>query len=500
MPKKTHMRLALVALLTAFPAAGQSWSLATKLVAPTLFVAVETDFARRLRDILPGSAVAQLLSDAKVDVPAADLALLGRVTALCEGTMEVALGGNAGGMVVHCQLPAAAAARVRTLLDDDRLVERCDGSEAIPVFALRSANAGTQVDATALYLALAGDHLVVASAPDTVRELMADRPRAGTLAEDGDFREFSKRVEGDRPALTVYGSLAELCATVFRAPYSGHASTLLSASGYVDARSFLVAVRPTDAGLLSTVLMRRATQGGLDGWLAWVARVPLHGLLGDLPVGGVGSLTLAFAPDLLRKREADSVVNRFYGALAGGCGELGLDLEQQILQRLKGVAGIQMVATARTLGSAYVARAKSERDAQRLMTEFRRVAGSRGGARVVTHQAGEELVLPYNRRLRAQPRLGAVGDALVLATETGVVEQIALAERATKDGRALPRWAAQAFKQLPGGMRQQVAGAVVLDLSTLLAADAGEAVPLRQHAGCIRVQPDHIRLELFSQL
>lgn len=489
------MRCAAISFLLVAPIVGQSWSLASRLAAPTLYVAVDTAFVPRLREVVPDSAVLRVLRESRFELPFAELSLLGRVTELCQGTMEVALGGSAGTMVVHCELPAAAAAKVQALIDDDRLVERIGEVAGVPIVALRPTPGAPDEASLSLCMALSVGHLIVASSCATVRTLLGDEIGGRTLADDADFRELSRRVEGDRPALTLYGSLAELRAAI--SPSLEHASKWLSASGYVDARSLLIAVRPCGTGLLSSVLMRRSAKGALDGWLAWGQRVPLQTLLAELPRGGLGSMTLAFAPDLLRKREADSVVARFYDSIAGGCAEVGLNLEQQVLQRLKGVAGVQFVATPR-VGSAYVAKAKSERDAQRLMTEFRRVFADR--ARLEVHQAGEELVLPANALLHAQPRLGTLRDAVMLSTEHGVLEQVALADRASGDSRTPPRWVSQAIKNLPGSGRQTVTGAVVLDLSPLLPEAIRATAPLRQHAGCILIRSDHIRLELFSQL
>lgn len=502
------MRHAFFSLLLAVPVVGQSWSLASRLNVPALYVALETTFAQRLSQILPDSAAAQMLRDADVDLNLPELALLGRISELCQGTMEVALGGNAGAMVVHCELPPPALAKARALLDDARQVQAIDVVDGIAIGALRGDGATTEAGqeaarapaVAALYLALSGNHLLVAAAPETIRDLLRTPAAGHALADDADFRELSRRVEGDRPALTIYGSLSEITTATSLPPLVEQASRWLTAAGYVDARSLLIAVRAHGDGLLSTVLLRRATSGAPDGWLAWVERVPLQSLLADLPRGGVGSLTLAFAPELLRRREAGPTVARFYDALAGGCTEIGVNLEQQILQRLKGVAGVQFVATPKRVGSAYVAKAKSERDAQRLVSEFRRAFADRGRLRVETNQSGEELVLPFHPLLRGQPRLSTLRDAVIVSTERGVLEQVALADRASGDGRVLPRWAQQAFKILPGGLRQMVGGTVVVDLSSCLAESTRETAPLRQHAGCLRIQADQIRLELFSQL
>ncbi|MEZ5967312.1 MAG: hypothetical protein R3F56_25975 [Planctomycetota bacterium] len=490
------MRVAALSLLLTVSLTGQTWSLASRLVAPTLYVAVDVDFARHLRRVLPTSALARLVRDGDIDLPLAELALLARVTDLCQGTMEVALAGDSRAVVVHCDLPTAAADKVRALMADADLVERVDEVDGVPVGALR--DGGADHAARSLFLAVAGQHLLVAADPETVRTLLRGQTSAKALADDSDFRELSRRFEADRPNLTVYGSLADLSAALPPSPLRERLSAWLEAAGCVDARSLLIAVREHGDGLQSTVIVRRASTAPFDGWLAWVERTPLQSLLADLPRGGLGSVTLAFAPDQLRRRTAGSKMASFYDSLAGGCAALGVNLEQQLLQRLKGVVGLQFVATTKQVGSAYVAKAKSERDAQRVVSELRRIGEHREGVRLEPHQAGEELVLPYHPLLGGQPRVEALRDAVVLSTQSGVLEQAALAEAG--EARNLPRWAQQAFKNLPGGLRQLVGGTVLVDLSSQLPESVRESAALRQHVGCLRIQPDHLRLELFSQL
>jgi len=489
------VHLAALSFLLAVPAAGQSWSLASRLASPTLYVAVDSDFAQRLRGIVGASAPARLAST-RLELPLAELALLGRVSELCQGTMEVALGGNAGAIAVHCELPSPALAKVRELVDDEARVERVDTVGDVAIAALRAPGQRAAGVEPALFLALSGNHLLVAAAAETVRGLLT--PLTGdTLADDTDFKELSRHVDGGRTSLTIYGALAGL-STAASPAVRERAAPWLAASGFLDARSFLVAVRESGDGLASTVLMRRTSSDALDGWLAWVERVPLPALLADLPRGGLGSLTLAFAPDKLRRRTAGPVVGRFYDALAGRCADLGVSLERQLLQRLKGTVGVQFLATPGSVASAYVAKAKSERDAQRLLSEFRRNGGAHGGLQVEADQGVDELVLPYHPLLRGRPRVGVLRDTVVLSVERGVLERVALADAEHADARS-PRWAQQAFKNLPGGTNQLVGGALVVDLSPLLAA-ADRDSPLRQHVGSIRIQPDHIRLELFSRL
>ncbi len=494
------VRRLLSSLVLVAPLLGQDWSLASRLATPTLYLSLEADFARRLRDVLPDSAIAHVLHDTGCAVPVRELALLSRVTDLCHGTIEVALGGDDGAVVVHCELPATAASRVQALIDNDDVVERVSEAAGVPIVALRESRRANDKATFALYLGLAQGHLVVASSQDTVRRLLNGDQASKSLVDHNDFRELSKRVEGERAALTVFGSWQELSASIARLLAPEHVGPWYVAAGSVDARSLLITVRPTANGLASTVLLRPTDAPALERWLTFVERVPLASLLGDLPRAGLGSLTLAFNADEVRKSEAGSRIASLYGAIAGGCSEVGLSVEQQVLQRLKGVAGVQMVAMQKRVSSAYVAKARSDRDAQRLVADLRRTVVERGRGRVEAHQAGEELVLPHSAWLGAAPRLGLVRDSVVIATERGVTEQVALADRAAgTDGKPL-RWIAQALKNLPGASQKPVAGIVVLDLTSVLAAEVRERASLRQHAGYVRIQPDHIRLELFSQL
>jgi hypothetical protein len=500
-------RLAPTLLLTVSLVAGSpcgQWSLASRLATPSLYLALDTEFAARLRQVLPGSALARVLVDAGCNVPVHELELLSRVTELCRGTMEVALGGDDGAVVMHCELPAAAIARVQALIDNDALVERVSEAGGVPIAALRGARtapaaATARTPAFSLYLGLAQGHLVVASALDPVRRLLQGEQAAHTLASDADFTDFSKRVEQERPALVVFGSWQELSASIARLLAPEHVGTWVVHASQVQARSLLLAVRPHGTGLSSSVLLRPTDAPALERWVQCVERVPLATLLADLPRAGLGSLTLAFHVDELVKSTAGSRVASLYSAIAGGCADVGLSVEQQVLQRLKGVAGVQMVAMPKRVSSAYVAKARSERDAQRLVGDARRLVVDRGRGRVEQHQAGEELVLPHSAWLGAAPRLAAVRDSVLVATEQGVTEQVALTDRAVADGKP-PRWIGHALRSLPGATQKPVAGIVTLDLSGVLPSEERARAPLRQHAGYLRIHSDHIRLELFSQL
>src|SRR4030095_12236492 len=117
------------------------------------------------------------------------------------------------------------------------------------------------------------------------------------------------------------------------------------------------------------VLVRPNDAAALDNWLAGSQRVLLASLLSDLPRDALGSLTVAFDAEALRKGGTGTRLASFYPAIAGHCTDAGMGLEQQIVPRLKGVGGVQVVALPRRIGSAYVAKTKSERDAQRVFSD-----------------------------------------------------------------------------------------------------------------------------------
>jgi hypothetical protein len=486
------MRRALTTTLLLAPTlVGQSWSLASRLPAPTAYLAVDASFARRLREVVPTSALPTALREAGFDRRAREVALLSRICDLCDGTMEVALGGTRD-LIVHCELPAGSVERVQALIDGPAMqpLDRV-GDAAIVGMSSDGPNA-----APGLCLSLSGNHLLVANAVAPIAKLLSGPASAATLLDDADFRDLSRRVGGDRPALTLFSSFADLGAVLVRAAAPA-ARAQLAASGMRDARSVVVAVRPVQGGFSTTVLVRRAEGAALDGWLALTQRLPLASLLLDLPRGGLASLTLALDPKVVRKSDALPTVSAVYGALAGGCADFGLSLEQQVLARLKGPAGVQlMVTAAHRVGAAYIAKAKSERDAERLLDDCRKFVAARA-PRTAEPGAADELVVPMPLA-GAVGRLRVVRDHVVLTSDRAVSDLVAGANAGEAGGA--PRWVSQAFKNLPGASRQPVVGVLIVDLGDLLPEADREATTLRQHAGLLRLQPDHLRLELYSQL
>lgn len=486
------MRHAIVSCLLLLPTlVGQSWSLASRLAGPTVYLSVDATFARRLRELVPGSALPVASRRLGLDGRARELELLGRVCDLCEGTMEVALRAAERELVVHCELPAAAIARVQTLLDGAGMQRRERVGE-VDIVAMNAAQGESQ-----LCLSLSGSHLLVANGSAPIARLLGGAAVNGTLLDDVDFRELSSRIGGVKPALTLYAAAAELGRVLF-AGASPVLRAQFAASGMRDARSVVVAVRPSPSGLSTTVLMRRSDGTALDGWLALTQRQPLSALLADLPRGGLCSVTLALDPKVVRKSDALPNVSSFYGSLASGCADVGLSLEQQVLQRLKGPAGVQLVVNRRQqVGAAYIAKTKTERDAERLVAECRSVLAQAQQLGFEPAADGETIVpMAIGGRLG---RLRAVRDNLVITADREVGDLVARANSATDDKTA-PRWVAQAFKNLPGANRQPVVGVLVVDLGDLLPEADREAAALRQHAGVLRLQPDHLRLELFSPL
>lgn len=486
---EAFVRRALTGLLLVGPLLAQGWSLASRLPTPPLFVALDADFARQLRDVLPGSTVARVLRESGCAVPAEAFALLGRVTDLCQGTMEIALGAQDGAVIVHCELPEAAARRLQAVIDDDALVERVSEADGTPIVALRAERG--QGGAPALHLALVEGHLVVGSTHEAVRKLLLGAPAQHTLAADDDFRELSRRIDAGRQALTVFGSWEEISASIARLLPAERVGRWFAFAGAIDARSFLLAVRPTGEGLVSTVLLRPADAAALHERLAPLQRVPPAALAADLPRGGVGGLAFAFDLDAVAKGQGERLA-LLWKDLTGCRADAGAAIEQQLLQRLAGVATVQMVRTDAGVVPAYLARAKSERDAQRVLDDCQRFARGRPGVDAQRASPGSgELLLPTEPGMRGQPRLGIVRDRIVLASAEGVIDEVVSAERDV-------RWAAQALKHLPGGQRPVVA-LVVFDLDALLAEPPAQGGAFARHAGCIRVFPDHVRLELLSQ-
>ena len=487
-------------------ACGQDWTLGDRVQAPTLYVSVEADFAQRLLDLWPASAPARLLpAEARDRVSDAELGLLGRVCQLCDGALEVAYDAGQRELLLHCVLPEAARRRVQALLDDGDVLRRVEGTAGQDTagHAMYSLAEGAIADAPALFLALVDRHLCMATGPGALTRLLREAPPRGrALTDDADFRDFSRRVEADRPALTLFGSfgtLSEAFAHAFGVTLPG-----LDISGFDDATSLLLSVRTRSEGLAMSVLVRRKSASAIDGWLAVADRAQVGTLLAELPPAGIASLTLAVDPKALRKLDAGPVLGLLSKRVHGGCETLGLNLEQQILTKLKGVAALQVLVNeaGRPLGSAYLAKLKTERDAQRIYADCRRVLTARSTSRAVPHQHGEELILPTLGPLADGSRFGIVRDNLVLGTTRGVVEQIAALDRGAETSSLVDlKWVPAALRALPAAARtNQVAGILVVDLSPLLADSSRDDAALRRHAGVLRVQPDHLRLELFSQL
>src|SRR5690606_503182 len=153
--------------------------------------------------------------------------------------------------------------------------------------------------------------------------------------------------------------------------------------------------------------------------LAPLQRVPPAALAADLPRGGVGGLAFAFDLDAVAKEQGERLA-LLWKDLTGCRADAGAAIEQQLLQRLAGVATVQMVRTDAGVVPAYLARAKSERDAQRVLDDCQRFARGRPGVDAQRASPGSgELLLPTEPGMRGQPRLGIVRDRIVLASAEG---------------------------------------------------------------------------------
>jgi hypothetical protein len=478
-------------------------SLAQRIATPAFYLSIDAEVASGkvggkagLLTTLERSAPAALLRRlAAVEEGTAHLVNLERLARFATGTVEVAmLDAEEAPLVVQCAIAEENIATVADMLASGKWAQADGEVGKSPVYRLLRGGG----DLGALSIALADRMLLVANQRSLLEELAAPaagRPPRDALVDDPDYRALVDKVRGER-GLRVFVSWPKLRRALDGNALTPAATALWQWSGAVPARAMLLAVSPRDDGLGATLLIQQGEgRARPDGWLALLDRAPAATLAVEMPRGGLGSLCLAVDPKAMRGGEAGPVLRALYTRLSGGCERVGLNLEQQVLQQLKGTAAVQIAVTAGDrLSPAYAFKAKSERAARRVYEDCRRVFVQHRTARVEGQAGAEELVLSVPVAGLDSLRFGVVADDLVLATDRDVTGRFAAAEQA---GRDRVRPASSLLKRVSGAANQHVNGVFVLDFSAVI---EQAAAPLARHAGVMRMFGDYVRVDVFSEL
>ena len=270
--------------------------------------------------------------------------------------------------------------------------------------------------------------------------------------------------------------------------------------GLASAEHITLALIADDSAVRTTAIVDQPN--GPDGLLASSTTSTPRKLLSDLPPLSLAAMTIAVDPARLRalvRADAHVAGASFGGGLAGGCRAFGLDFEDQVLPRLAGSGGVQLVLlddAARDQDVAFSIAARSAASARLILTELRE---------------GFERFRPGARELRVdrdvltigfpggETSIGVVGDSLVLAPRRATIERLAVLERQGARDRSRSRTRTQdlcerILASRPAAHRAPI-GVVQID-GSWLSPDA--ATPGRRHAGLLFLDDGSLRVELIS--
>ncbi len=512
-------RLVVAAAMVA-SAAAQDASLASRVRAPLLYLAVEPGLPKapssvRAEHLLADPALLSALGLEQRPSPESDAGstllrlrrLVGGVAA-AGGEIELALVGvlpRVGApslplLVFRAALGGEASARMRALLEDERFARPHRRSGPHQVHALQSL--GSPRPGALIEVASFGDDLFVSNHMAAMDGALGAGGTAAApvlVAETG-YESLREQLEVTPGSLVLYVDFERLRHHLGPS-LSGTTHWLLNWSGLASARRVVCAIRPGADGLRTTILLDDG--GRPDGWLALARAQRLADVVQRLPRTGLGGFAFAVEPaDVLRSdpgRGHGRGLDALRSSLVGGCARIGLDPDAQVLRRLGDAVAVGVVRVDGGPASAapvFCLHAKSAAAARSLFVECKELARPKGAVSLdASAPRGDRLVLLPSGQFPLY--LAVQRDALVLAFEAGAIDRFLSAPPAPAESAR----DVSASLQRIGAGKADVLGVFAVDLAELNTEPSDSAQPsylLRRHVGFLARGTQLTRIEVIT--
>lgn len=435
-------------------------------------------------------------------------------------------------LLCRVELSADGATSLREALDGGKLGTQGEEIAGHRTWLLASSSSGRP--GATFELALVGRDLLVSNSRASLEEVLRRSSESTARTTSGATDDSIARnavFTAQRAQLggSALGNVLHIDWRRFReralARMSPAQTLALDALGFGSAEHVTLGLR-VDAETVSTTAIVDQPKGP-DGLLAASAPSTPRKLLSDLPPLSLAAMTIAVDPARLRALagESEDVAGAHFGrGIAGGCRAFGLDFEEQLLPRLGGSGGVQLVLlddAGREQGVAFSIAARSAAAARSVLIElregFERHRDGRGrpghdgpGRDDRGHRGpppgpfgawtldSDREVLTF-RGPAGATSLGVVGDSLVLAPDRQTIDRLAELERSGARDRGRTRARTQdicdrILASRPASRRAPI-GVVQID-GSLVARDA--AATGGRHAGLLFLDDGSLRVELVS--
>ena len=474
------------------------------------------------------------------------LGIVRRVVARAAGEVEMALTGilpaavgaaGRGGMplvVMRARLGSEDADRMRELLGAGATAQPLRVVDGHRVYRLDGRTAAGRAPGYQVEAAMVGMDFVVANHGSGLDEALggSSRPARRPLGSDPRFVALMERLQPSGGAVVAFADWQRFGRRLASA--SGLSGSLLHWSGLGGAEAVLASIESRQCGRTvaptqdirttwqSTVLMSFPPGSSINGWLSLVEPAPAKRLLAELPVGGLGGLVLSLEPGRmlaqLDQRRADKGQGPaldglgFANALAGSCGQAGVDLDR-VVGRLGQRGAMQLLwlpDEARRLTPVFALQVKNSKVATGLLEEIGRAAQqNQRGSSIAAQGRGLAQVELRGIGGLQRIRLGVVDNLLLFAHEAVAVDGVALEWRRNRGSRSRLGVVVRDALHALSGDRQSLSSVRVGGIVHFDAADWLESIgtnsgwPTR-HTGRFDVFADVgpvgtvVRLQLFS--
>lgn len=526
------------------PDASPSLRLAERVPAPLAYFAVPGGEGASGLDSLLDDPAARLVWSSLVDESATRaLEQLRELAALSAGEVEFTLNGLLARegqpalplLLCRVELSSEGAAKLQAALDDGRLGSPSEAISGRKTWLLASSPARRA--GGSFELALVGRELLVSNSRAALEDVLRVSTGSGRTNSGAHAESIARHAifAGQRAQLGAasQGNVLHIDWRRLRERALGRVGSAqalaLDALGFGSAEHVTLGLRVEPDAVRTTAIVDQPR--GPDGLLAASTPSTPRKLLADLPPLSLAAMTISVDQARLRAlvRANDDVVgSRFGHGLAGGCRSFGLDFEEQVLPRLGGSGGVQLVLlddSAERQGVAFSIAARSAAAARSVLVDlregFERHRAERGRPGASGHGRGDHdhdrdgpprggFTLEADRELLTlrgpygATSLGVVGDSLVLAPDRGTIERLAELEKGGARDRSRTRARTQdlcdrilagqaSSKRAPIGV-VQIDGSLLARDGTPRAAGAADG----RHAGLLFLDDGALRIELVS--
>ena len=425
-------------------------------------------------------------------------------------------------LVFHSELRADNVAEIQKLLDSNRLTRKSRRVHDRQIYEFKQG--GVEVARVRRDLVVSNDKLTMS------RVLDPRTAAAGGFASRPRFQSLRKRLVVPKGSLLFYADWRALQPRLDRV-LGPDAAFMMSYSGIQVPEQLMFVARPAprrgkeSRGIITTVILQHASDSYKfstgktlpkgktwhpDGWLDLLSPERSSKLQVGLPSGGIATVSTTIDVDRLLPTHSGERMRRLQAAIFHGCFHLGIDLRRQVLRRLSGAGGLQLLMVeggGTGLRLAYSLRAKNPRQAKELFGVFEKAfTGSRTGKTGASRNRDDHLTLQI-RSGSGSVVLAVVHDSLVLAADASVIAQVQdLADQHKQNGRGRRAALSSRLQRLGLNNKRRIAGLFTLDLRFL----RGASVPVQDadpfagllglHGGFFTFEKNRVRLEVFTEL